>query len=103
MKKQLMGIIGVATLVFASSSAIAASGEALFKQHCVACHPDGGNIVNPKRTLHKKDMDLHGLKSREDVVRYLRKPGPGMPVFDGKIIADKDARAIADYVLKTYK
>ena len=103
MKKQLIGIVAVATLVFASSSAIAASGEALFKQHCAVCHPDGGNIVNPKRTLHKKDLDQQGIKSREDVVKYLRKPGPGMPAFDAETIADKDAKAIAEYVLKTYK
>ena len=103
MKKQLIGIVGVATLIFASSSAIAANGEALFKQHCAACHPDGGNIVNPKRTLHKKDLDQHGIKNRDDVVKYMRKPGPGMPAFDAKTIADKDAKAIAEYVLKTFK
>jgi cytochrome c6 len=103
MKKKLIGIVGIATLIFASSSAIAASGEALFKQHCATCHPDGGNIVNPKRTLHKKDLDQHGIKNREGVVKYLRQPGPGMPAFDAKTIADKDANAIAEYVLKTYK
>ena len=103
MKKQLIGIVGVATLIFASSSAIAANGEALFKQHCAACHPDGGNIVNPKRTLHKKDLDQQGIKNREDVIKYMRKPGPGMPAFDAKTIADKDAKAIAEYVLKTFK
>jgi cytochrome c6 len=103
MKKQLIGIVGVATLVFASSTVFAASGEALFKQHCAICHPAGGNIVNPKLTLHKKDLDQNGIKNREDVVNYLRKPGPGMPAFDAKTIADQDAKAIAEYVLKTFK
>lgn len=26
------------------------SGEALFKEHCASCHPDGGNILNPRKT-----------------------------------------------------
>ena len=103
MKKQLICIVGAVTLAFASSSAIAATGEALFKQHCAACHPDGGNIVNPKKTLHKKDLEQQGIKNREDVVKYMRKPGPGMPAFDAKTISDKDANAIAEYVLKTFK
>jgi cytochrome c6 len=103
MKKKLIGIVGIATLIFASSSAIAASGEALFKQHCATCHPAGGNIVNPKLTLQKKDLDRQGIKNWEGVVKYMRKPGPGMPAFDAKTIADKDAKAIAEYVLKTFK
>lgn len=103
MKKQLTGIIGAVAVAFSASSAIAASGEALFKQHCAVCHPAGGNIVNPKRTLHKKDLDQYGIKNREGIVKYLRKPGPGMPVFDAKTITDKDANAIADYVLKAFK
>ena len=28
-------------------------GAALFQKHCVACHPDGGNIINPANTLKK--------------------------------------------------
>jgi len=103
MKKQLLVTIGTVILAITSSTAIAASGEALFKQHCAVCHPDGGNIINPKRTLAKKDLDQHGIKNREDVVKYMRKPGPGMPAFDAKTITDKDANALAEYVLKTYK
>ena len=30
------------------------NGEALFKQHCSSCHPDGGNIVNPQKTCSKE-------------------------------------------------
>ena len=102
MKRQLI-LVGIVTLAFSASSAIAATGEALFKQHCAVCHPAGGNIVNPKMTLHKKDLDRQGIKNWEGVVKYMRKPGPGMPTFDAKTLPDKDARAIAEYVLKTFK
>jgi cytochrome c6 len=79
------------------------SGEALFKEHCALCHPDGSNIVNPKKTLHKKDLDANNIKSKDDIVKIMRKPGPGMNTFDAKIISDKDAKEIAEYVLKTFR
>jgi cytochrome c6 len=103
MKKELICIVGAVTLALAASSAIAATGEALFKQHCAVCHPDGGNIVNPKKTLHKKDLEQQKITSPEGVVKYMRAPGPEMPTFDAKAIPDKDAKAIAEYILKTFK
>ena len=80
-----------------------ATGEELFKLHCAACHPDGGNIINPKETLSKADREKHGVKTAKAIIGKMRKPGPGMTKFDTKTIPDKDAKAIADYILKTFK
>jgi cytochrome c6 len=33
----------------------------------------------------------------------MRKPGPGMNTFDVKTIPDKDAKEIAEYIMKTFK
>ena len=79
------------------------SGETLFNQHCKSCHPDGGNIINPKRTLGKKDREANGIKTKDDIVTFMRKPGPGMTPFDSKILSDKDAKEIAEYIQKTFK
>ncbi len=79
------------------------TGEALFKENCSPCHPDGGNIVNPSFTLHKKDREAHGVKTSKDIVGKMRNPGPGMTKFDKNTISDKDAEAIADYIMKTFK
>ena len=79
------------------------SGEALFKQHCEMCHPNGGNIVNPKRTLSKKDREANGVKSKDDIVHFMRKPGPGMTAFDEKVLPEKAAKEIAEYIQKTFK
>jgi len=79
------------------------SGEAEFKEHCTMCHPDGGNIINPAKTLHKKDLDASGIKKPADIIAKMRKPGPGMTQFDKKAVSDKDANAIAAYILKTFK
>ena len=79
------------------------AGEKLFQQHCAACHPDGGNIIKADFTLHKKDRESHGVKTAKDIVDKMRNPGPGMTRFDKKTIPDKQAKEIAEYVMKTYK
>lgn len=78
-------------------------GGTLFQQHCAACHAGGGNIIKPAFTLHKKDLDAHGVKTADAIVGKMRNPGPGMTRFDAKTISDKDAKEIAEYVLKTFK
>lgn len=79
------------------------NGEALYKQHCAACHPDGGNPMNQKKTLHAADMAANNVKSSDDVVKLMRNPGPGMTKFDSNTISDSDAKAIGDYVIATFK
>jgi cytochrome c6 len=79
------------------------SGEALFNQHCAVCHPDGGNIINPAFTLHKKDLQAHNITKPGDIIEKMRNPGAGMTKFDKDTISDKDAGEIADYILKTFK
>ncbi len=86
----------------AKASATAKSGEALFKENCSVCHPDGGNIVNPQKTLHKKDRDANNVKTAEDIIKKMRNPGPGMTKFDEKTIGQKEALEIANYIIKTF-
>lgn len=101
--KKLFVVIACTMLVASGSMAMAASGEELFKQHCAVCHPDGGNVIKPNRTLHKKDMAKEGIKDAKGIVKIMRNPGAGMTRFDANAIPDKDAKAIADYILKTFK
>lgn len=71
-------------------------GEALFKEKCAACHPGGGNVMKPKASLK-------GLKDTRKIVQKIRSGGGGMTAFDQKAISDADARAVADYIVKTFK
>jgi cytochrome c6 len=73
-----------------------------FVEHCASCHPKGGNIVNPKKTLSKKVMAANGVKNAKDIVGKMRNPGPGMTRFDAKAVSDKEATAIANYILATF-
>lgn len=88
---------------FAVEAKTEMSGEAEFKEHCAACHPGGGNIINPQKTLSKKDREANGVKTEQDVIKKMRNPGPGMTTFDEKTIPDKEAKKIAQYILKTFK
>ncbi len=77
-------------------------GESLFKQYCSPCHPEGGNTLNPQKSLRKKDREANGVKTAEDIISKMRNPGPGMTKFDEQAIPDADARVIAEYVVKKF-
>jgi cytochrome c6 len=88
------------------------TGESLFDKHCASCHPNGGNILNPKKSLYKKDLEANNILAAGDIVRKIRNPGPvpthpqewaGMTMFDEKKISNEDALKIADYILNTFK
>jgi len=78
------------------------AGKNLFKQHCAACHPDGGNVIKPDKTLHKEALAAHNIKTPEDIIGKMRNPGPGMSMFDKATIPDNEAEEIAEYILKTF-
>jgi cytochrome c6 len=78
-------------------------GEELFKRYCAICHHDGGNTVNPQKTLSKKDRESNGVNTTGDIVAKIRNPGPGMAKYDEKTVTDKDAYEIAEYILNTFK
>ncbi len=78
-------------------------GEALFRQYCAPCHPDGGNVSDPQRTLHGSVLKRRHISTSGDIVRIMRNPLSRMIRFDVSSLSDRDARAIADYILTTFK
>lgn len=79
------------------------TGEALFKKHCALCHPNGGNIIRPEKTLLKQNLHKKGITAPEDIVKIMRNPGPGMKTFGEDKIPDEEAKKIAEYILKTFQ
>ncbi len=98
MKHAVLLTAAALTLASLAGTTLAArdKGEVLFKEKCAACHPDGGNIMNPNKTLK-------GIKDAREIVKKIRSGGGGMTAFDQKAISDADARIIAIYVVKTFK
>jgi cytochrome c6 len=102
-------IVGAALFCFVlsgvaiSDSDTNISGKAEFNEHCAMCHPDGGNVINSAKTLMGKDREANGIKKPEDIVKLIRNPGPGMTQFDKTTVSDKEAKAIAKYIIKVFK
>ena len=94
-KSIILATVALSTSLLATA-AFAATGEEIFKAKCASCHPDGGNIMNPKETLK-------GMKNPKEIINKTRKGGGGMPAFDAKAISDADAKLMADYIIKTFK
>jgi cytochrome c6 len=78
-------------------------GKKEFEEHCAVCHPNGGNTINAQKLLNKKSLRANGVKSAKDIIDKIRNPGPGMTNFDEKTISNKEATAIAIYIMKTFK
>jgi len=86
----------------AGSAPASGRGEALFRQFCANCHPDGGNVSDPTRNLHRSTLRANGINKPEDIIRIMRNPVSRMLRFDEKTLPDEDAKAIAGYVLETF-
>jgi cytochrome c6 len=84
-------------------SGTSSSGEALYKQYCSSCHPDGGNVSDPSRPLYRSALRRNHITKPEDIVRIMRKPLSRMIRFDVTTLSDQDARVIAEYILGTFK
>ncbi len=89
--------------VSAKEAPKAGLGEKLFMKHCSKCHPDGGNVVTVTKTLNQKDREANKVQTEEDIIKLMRNPGPGMVKFGKDVISEKDAKAIAEYIIKTFK
>lgn len=97
MKKSIVMVTVAACVGMMSVASFAAeTGETIFKAKCASCHPDGGNIINPKATLK-------GIKDPKKITAKIRKGGGGMPPFDAKAVSDADAKSVADYIVKSFK
>ena len=110
MKKAFIATAAVLSLSLVATAGFCAgkkgshiNGQHEFQEHCAVCHPNGGNIIHPQKTLHKKVLAANGVKSAKDIVAKMRNPGPGMTKFDEKTIPNNEAMAIANYILKTFK
>lgn len=78
------------------------TGRGDFERHCSGCHPEGGNPLNPAKTLHRQIREANGVKTAADIVRIMRKPGQGMKTYTREDISDKRAKSLAEYILATF-
>lgn len=79
------------------------SGQELFLLYCSGCHPNGENTIYPQKSLDRMTLAANGITKPADIVALMRHPGRGMKKFDRNALPDKDALAIAQYVLASFK
>lgn len=78
------------------------AGEKLYMRNCSACHPYGGNVVNPKLSVSGAPV----LIDRRVFLAYLRdpkQPKPAisiMPVVPPQKISDAQAQQLYDYITR---
>jgi cytochrome c6 len=101
-----------ATAPFAKDRPKGKSGAELFSHFCVECHPDGGNLLDPKKTLRKADREANNIMTAEDIINKIWNVGPfamhpesrlTMKRFNPATIPYEDALAIANYIKETFK
>jgi len=108
-KMKKIFLVGMAILVLVliyrafTVVTVAKAGEEAFIKHCGICHAEGGNRINPAKTLSRKDLNANGIKTPADVIIKIRNHRPGIIRFDEVMISDKEAESIAKYILKTFK
>lgn len=78
-------------------------GKELFKKYCSPCHPGGGNVSDPQKTLRGTSLRKNNITTSEAIVRVMRNPASRMTRFDDTTISDKDATEIAEYILEDFK
>lgn len=75
------------------------TGQEEFQTNCSVCHPNGGNVINPKKPMKGSEK----LANFKTFLAWIRKPVQTMTSFPTSQISDKQARELYDYILRTQK
>ena len=71
------------------------AGEEIFATDCSACHPHGGNVIDPARPV------LHSpkLKDLDTFLAWIRQPTAPMPPFPDSKISDAQGKELYAYIM----
>ena len=53
-------------------AAVADTGAVIFETKCAACHANGGNVLNPQKTLDAKALEKFKYNEQAAVVQLLK-------------------------------
>ncbi len=74
------------------------SAEALFIEHCSACHINGGNIIRRGKTLKLSDLKRRDLDNQEAIAKIARE---GIGIMNGyeEFLGEDGDQAVAIWIL----
>ena len=78
-------------------AAAANEGEALFQQHCAACHINGGNIIRRGKTLKLKALERQGIAS-VDAIAQIAREGVGQMSGYGDVLGPGGDQLVAEWI-----
>jgi cytochrome c6 len=78
------------------------NGQTVFNNTCAGCHKNGGNTLNPEKTLDLEALEKFGLNSLEALKKQITEGKTPMPAFKG-ILSEKQIEDVAHYVLQQAK
>jgi len=94
--KRLILALSIACLLMIAGSA---GANEVFDQNCAACHKDGGNIMNPNKTLSKESLEQSGMNSVDAVKQRVSEGKAPMPAFKGTL-TDAQIDEVSAFVIE---
>ncbi|TGG93039.1 MAG: cytochrome C6 [Aphanocapsa feldmannii 277cV] len=85
------------SLGWAAPAWAAAEGAVLFRQHCVGCHVNGGNVIRRGRTLRVRALSRAGLNSPKAIAAIAAEGIGQMDGYSDRLGRD-GAAAVGVYV-----
>jgi len=99
-KHLLQTIAGLAVTTVLSITNVSAND--IFDQYCASCHSNGGNIMNPEKTLSQEHLTKNGIDNVGSISALVTTGKAPMPAF-GKQLSDEEVAEVANYVLDQAK
>jgi mono/diheme cytochrome c family protein len=78
-----------------SSHAEYVAGQKIYSDHCNACHPGGGNVIEHGKPV----INSPELRDFQGFLRWVRKPKAPMPPFSESRLSDADVKDLYEYIV----
>ena len=70
------------------------AGEKIYAAKCSACHPGGGNVIEPAKPV----TGSHKLEDLNTLIGWVRNPKPPMPAFSASSLSDEACKELLAYI-----
>jgi cytochrome c6 len=101
-KKIIVSLLLVFSLLIASPAHAAANGAQVFQANCAVCHANGANRIMANKTLKQDALERYNMDSKEAIVTQIQNGKSAMPAFLGRL-NEAQIEAVAEYVLSQAK
>jgi mono/diheme cytochrome c family protein len=103
--RRALSLLLACVLLSLCTAGVAATGQALYRRHCIQCHAPGVDHPGTLQLSVTRDQAYAVLEQRSDLsadyVRQVVRQGlKTMPAFKPTTLTDQELDALADYLKK---